>query len=71
MEGLSPELQDRTPPDDELPTPTQVEELEEPSQSSAIGPRGSSKTKRSGFENVNTVHECALICQRLSALYMF
>lgn len=46
MEGLSPELQSQSPLDDELPTPTQVEELEEPSQSSAVGPRGSSKTKR-------------------------
>jgi hypothetical protein len=46
VEGLSPELQDTSPGDDELPTPTQVEELDEPSHSSAIGPRGSSKTKR-------------------------
>jgi hypothetical protein len=32
--------------DDELPTPTQVEDFEETAQSTAVGPQGTSKTKR-------------------------
>jgi hypothetical protein len=32
--------------DDELPTPTQVEDFKEPTQSTAVGPQGVSKTNR-------------------------
>ncbi|XP_065348363.1 JNK-interacting protein 3 isoform X5 [Cloeon dipterum] len=44
VDGLSPD--GKSPVDDELPTPTQVEDFEGQTQSTAVGPQGHSKTKR-------------------------
>ncbi|XP_059491169.1 JNK-interacting protein 3 isoform X4 [Neocloeon triangulifer] len=45
VDGLSPDI--KSPgADDELPTPTQVEDFEGHTQSTAVGPQGHSKTKR-------------------------